>query len=114
MMDIVTALVDLRSSAERDVGEAHRRSAAIRVVLAEVMRLRMTLTERDAANVALRQQIDRERDEFVRLKAEIERLREAFEPVRDWYDGDGERTDLAGMVQDAVTDLIVSRGSKLP
>ena len=33
------------------------------------------LAERDAANKALRQQIDRERDEYLQLKAEVERLR---------------------------------------
>ncbi len=36
-----------------------------------------------------------------------------FEPVRDWYDGDGKRTNTIEMLKDAITDLRADRTSVL-
>ena len=41
----------------------------------------------------------------VDLELENARMLSAFEPVRHWYDGDGERTDVVAMLKDAVEDL---------
>lgn len=49
----------------------------------------------------------------MRIGAQMRAVREAFEPVVDWYDGDGERTDLAGMVAEAVADLQQDRAALL-
>lgn len=54
---------------------------------------------RERANAA---RLHRENDE---LRAEVARIKTCIGPVWDWYDGDGDRTDLAAMVADAVADL---------
>ena len=41
------------------------------------------------------------------------RVIEAFEPVKDWYDADGEREDVPAMIADAVADLQSDRKSVL-
>lgn len=48
---------------------------------------------------------DTERD----LVAIVTAIREAFEPVRGWYDGDGQITDLAEMIGAATRDLMDDR-----
>ena len=47
------------------------------------------------------------------LKAEIARLKATIEPVRSWYDGDGEVTDVAEMLALAVADLQDDRAAVL-
>ncbi len=46
-----------------------------------------------------------------RLGERIAELEAALEPVRDWYDGDGERTDAAAMLRDAIADLQTDRAA---
>jgi hypothetical protein len=51
--------------------------------------------------------------EIERLKAEVERLHATIQPVRDWYDADGECTDVAKMLTDAIADLQKDRAKTL-
>ncbi len=46
-------------------------------------------------------------------KAALSRIAAAFSPVLDWYNQDGERTDLAEMLTEAVADLQEDRKSTL-
>ena len=47
--------------------------------------------------------------ELRRCHRRIRELEATIEPVRDWYDGDGERTDTAEMLRDAIADLQADR-----
>ncbi len=53
--------------------------------------------------------IERQAVQIKRLMAQVERIAVAFEPVRQWYDGDGEGRDedhtLDKMIGYAVADL---------
>lgn len=75
---------------------------------------RPELTESDL--VDLEQLAEREESAYVRVRVDqIHALialareamagREAFSPVRDWFDGDGERTNFPEMLSEAVAEL---------
>lgn len=43
----------------------------------------------------------------------IKELEATLDPVKDWYDGDGERTDVVAMLKDAIADLQEDRATSL-
>lgn len=53
--------------------------------------------------------LERERNDLLDAVETLQRVTEVFEAVRDWYDGDGEQTDLVTMLTDAVADLQADR-----
>jgi len=59
---------------------------------------------------ALVTQLTRERDQ---LKAELAQAKAAFDPVLDWYDGDGRFTNFAEMLAGAIADLKSDRAEVL-
>lgn len=44
-------------------------------------------------------------NELDAMHAQLVKLQAAFEPVKHWYDGDGERDDFPAMLAEAVADL---------
>ena len=58
--------------------------------------------EASATNEMLEEQRRLAVEAFTQTVATIDNI---LEPVRDWYDGDGERTDSAAMLRDAISDL---------
>jgi hypothetical protein len=63
--------------------------------------------------VRAKRERDEARTQAMTEHAENDRLRATIEPVRDWYDGDGERTDVVAMLHDAIEDLQRDRADAL-
>jgi hypothetical protein len=79
--------------------------AAAAVTGAEVKKVKRELFEVQCQANANNQRANRHFEDLQRVTRERDELRATLDPVRDWYDGDGERTDVAAMLRDAIEDL---------
>jgi len=104
--EVLRLRAGLGSTAERMIiaeTKVDMREAEVKRFRAEIERLTMLFAEERKET----------REALITLEAEMERLKATIEPVRDWYDGDGESDDVVAMLKAAIEDLQSNRAEVL-